>query len=606
MRAYLLLPSLLLAGLGTLSAQPVITLETFADGFSSPVDIAHCGDDRLFIVERAGTIRIVELDGTVLPGDFLDIADQVESGYQEQGLLGLAFHPNYATNGYFYVNYIDNDGNTVISRFSVSAGDPNLADPASELVIMNIDQPFVNHNGGCIKFGPDGYLYIGMGDGGSAGDPGDRAQNPELRLGKMLRIDVDGALPFGIPADNPFAGATDTLPEIWSSGLRNPWRFSFDQLTGDMWLADVGQNLWEELNVEPAGAGGLNYGWRCYEAFDEFNMVGCDGDTASYVFPIMDYPHNFTTGGFSITGGFVYRGSEYPAMQGYYLCADYVSGNWWWVYADGGAPWVFERVDDVQEDISAYGEDVNGELYCANLQTGEIYRIGDACGDLVVSGTVTEYICFSQDGAIDINVTGGTGPYTFDWSTGAETEDVGELEAGTYTVTVTDATGCSRVVNFTVDEIPAFEVTISADGNTLTASYCYICQWYLDGELIEGATGGTYTATESGTYTVVVTDEKGCTATSGPFDFTVGMEDLTAGNYLQVFPNPVADVLVVQYLLTGGAQDHLQLIDMTGRVLWTEQILRAGEQTITIDMRSLPAGVYQLSGSGPGVLVIRE
>lgn len=592
MRAFLLLPALAFAGLETLTAQPVITLETFADGFSSPVDIVHCGDDRLFIVERAGTIRIVEPDGTVLPDNFLDISGQVESGYQEQGLLGLAFHPDYDINGYFYVNYIDNDGNTVVSRFSVSPGDPNAADPSSELVMLNVDQPFVNHNGGCVKFGADGYLYIGLGDGGSAGDPGDRAQNPELRLGKMLRIDVDGALPFAIPADNPYAAATDTLPEIWALGLRNPWRFSFDQLTGNMWLADVGQNLWEELNMEPAGEGGHNYGWRCYEGFAAFNMAGCDGDSASYTFPVLDYPHNFTTGGFSITGGFVYRGDDYPAMQGYYLCADYVSGNWWWVDADGGAPWSYARMDDVQTDISVFGEDAHGELYCANLETGEIYRIGDACGDFLVSGTTTDYICFDQDGAVDITVTGGTGPYTFDWSTGADTEDVNALEAGAYTVTVTDAAGCSNMETFTVAELPAFEVTISSDGNTLTASYCYICQWYIDGVLIEGATSDTYTAAESGAYTVVVTDEKGCTVTSAPFDLTVGVKDEPVVAEIILFPNPAIDQISIELMLDQPGAEPLEIMDMTGRILWCISLKVAGTQVITIDISSWAAGLY--------------
>lgn len=585
----------LVIALQQVEAQPVIDLNVFATGLSSPVDIANCGDDRLFVVERAGRIRIVEADGTVLPGNFLNITDQIESGYQEQGLLGLAFHPDYATNGYFYVHYNDLDGNTVISRFSVSAGDPNVADPASEMVMMNIDQPFVNHNGGCIKFGPDGMLYIGMGDGGSAGDPGDRAQNAMLRLGKMLRIDVNGVEPYAIPADNPFVDALDTLPEIWSIGLRNPWRFSFDAFSGNMWIADVGQNLHEELNVEPANTGGLNYGWRCYEAFDEFNMSGCDGDPAAYTFPILDYPHNFTTGGFSITGGFVYRGTAFPAMYGYYLCADYVSGNWWWVNAEAGEPWMFERMDDVQTDISAFGEDINGELYCANLANGNIYHITDACGDFLVSGIITDYTCSIQDGSVDLTVSGGNAPYTFEWSTGEISEDLANLEPGTYTVTVTDGTGCVREQTYVVEELPVFTVTITIDGNTLTATEGVSYQWYLNGELIEGATEQMYTATESGNYSVEVTNDQGCRVTSDETVLTVAIPDLDGISDIHIFPNPATELLSITFNMQLHNQTDLRITDLTGRVVWQKSIEQQGNVSMQLSVENWSAGMYFIS-----------
>ncbi|HNV99396.1 MAG TPA: PQQ-dependent sugar dehydrogenase [Chitinophagales bacterium] len=576
-------------------AQPVIDLQVFATGLNNPVDIAHCGDDRLFIVERAGRIRIVQADGTVLPDYFLDITDQIESGYQEQGLLGLAFHPDYASNGYFYVHYNDEDGNTVISRFSVSAGDPNVADEASEMVMMNIDQPFVNHNGGCIKFGPDGMLYIGMGDGGSAGDPGDRAQNAMLRLGKMLRIDVNGIEPFAIPNDNPFIGALDTLNEIWSIGLRNPWRFSFDPLTGNLWIADVGQNLHEELNVEPAGMGGLNYGWRCYEAFDEFNMTGCDGDPAAYTFPILDYPHNYSTGGFSITGGFVYRGTAFPGMYGYYLCADYVSGNWWWVNADAGAPWIFERMDDVKTDISAFGTDISGEMYCANLANGNIYHITDACGDFLVTGLITDYICASQEGNVDLTVSGGVAPYTFDWSTGDATEDLENLEAGTYTVTVTDAAGCVREQTFIVEELPVFTVTITIDGNTMTATEGVSYQWYLNGEAIDGATEQTYTATESGNYSVEVTNEQGCSEISDVTVLTVAIPALDGVSDIHIFPNPATELLSITFNMQQHNQTDLRILDLTGRVVWQKTIEQTGNVSVQLSVENWAAGMYIIS-----------
>ncbi|MCB0551885.1 MAG: PQQ-dependent sugar dehydrogenase, partial [Phaeodactylibacter sp.] len=237
MRSLLLLVSVFLGG--AIYAQPSLQLEVFASGFSLPVDIAHAGDGRLFIVEKAGRIRIIDSDGSILPQPFLDIDARVNSLASERGLLGLAFHPDYTDNGYFFVNYTNNSGDTRISRFSVSAGNANQADPNSERILLEVDQPFNNHNAGDLNFGPDGYLYIGLGDGGSADDPGNRAQNRQNLLGKMLRIDVDNGDPYSIPEDNPFAFDDFTLDEIWAIGLRNPWRFSFDRLTGALWIADV-------------------------------------------------------------------------------------------------------------------------------------------------------------------------------------------------------------------------------------------------------------------------------------------------------------------------------------------------------------------------------
>ncbi|MCB9135323.1 MAG: PQQ-dependent sugar dehydrogenase, partial [Anaerolineales bacterium] len=301
---------------------PDISLELFATGLSEPVSLANAGDSRLFVVEQEGIIRIVGPDGTVVGTPFLDITDRVEYGVgSEQGLLGLAFDPNFASNGYFYVNYTyctisdcpdygaETNLYTRISRFSVSA-DPNLANPASELVLISIQQPYGEHNGGDINFGPDGYLYIGMGDGGNADDPENHAQYGGDLLGKMLRIDVDGGgLPpdceptgnYTVPANNPFVGMADTCNEIWQMGTRNPWRFSFDQLTGDLYIADVGENGWEEVNFQPAGdSGGQNWGWRCYQGTHPHISDGC-GPDADYDFPFFEYEQ--TTLRFSVIGG---------------------------------------------------------------------------------------------------------------------------------------------------------------------------------------------------------------------------------------------------------------------------------------------------------------
>lgn len=578
----------------TASAQPAFDLVNFASGFSSPVDIASAGDDRLFIVERQGYIRIVELDGTVLPDDFLDINTQIEAGYQEQGLLGLAFHPNYADNGYFYVNYTDEDGNTVVSRFTVSAINPNIADPATELIIYTADQPFTNHNGGCIKFGADGYLYIGLGDGGSGGDPGNRAQNPENKLGKMHRIDVDGGTPFAIPTDNPFALATDTLPEIWAIGYRNPWRFSFDKLNGNMWIGDVGQNLQEEVNVELAGDGGHNYGWRCYEGFDEFNDTGCDDDS-TYAFPILQYPHNYSTGGFSVTGGFVYRGTAFPGMYGFYMFADYVSGNWWWVNADAGAPYYYERVDDVKTDISCFGEDLNGEIYCADLNTGIIYHVTDACGDYAINTTTTDYICGVTDGTATVIISAGEAPYNIEWSTGATTETATDLVTGMYTVSVTDNAGCERTAVVTINETINFFVNIVLDGYTLTADAGVSWQWYVDGAAIPDATNATFEIMAPGEYYVIATDANGCTAASETVVFYDNINTFIAP-LIEVAPNPVDETLFVQ--LNSGNMNgaNMRIVNVTGQIIFETDLLQTNAASlITIDTQNWATGMYVIA-----------
>jgi glucose/arabinose dehydrogenase len=367
---------------------PAIRLATFATGLSNPVGIANSGlpgDGRLFIVQQGGQIRVVQADGSLLPVPFLDISDRVSSSY-ERGFLGLVFHPDYGENGYFYVNYTDTDGHTQVVRYSVSNTDPNLADPDSAQFVLSVSQPFSNHNGGDLKFGPDGFLYIGLGDGGSSGDPGDRSQNMGLLLGKMLRIDVDmaGLDPdcgsgndsnYSVPADNPFVGVSDTCNEIWASGLRNPWRYSFDRLLGDLYIADVGQGSREEVNWQPTDSpGGENYGWRCYEGNIPFNLTDC-GPKEEYTFPIHDYDHS--QGDRAITGGFVYRGSAYPALWGHYLFGDFISGRFWALYPDGEGGWQLIPFGLLLEanSVSSFGEDVDGELYVSHRGNGTIYRI---------------------------------------------------------------------------------------------------------------------------------------------------------------------------------------------------------------------------------------
>lgn len=349
-----------------------IGLQTFASGFSSPVAIVNAGDERLFVVQRGGLIRIVNPNGTINTTPFLSLSSIITAG-GERGLLGLAFHPDYATNGRFYVNYTrSGDGATVIAKYTVSTTDPNVANPASAEILLTITQPFSNHNGGSLNFGPDGYLYIGMGDGGSGGDPNDYGQNLNSLLGKMLRIDVDGETGYAIPADNPYVGIAGE-DEIWAVGVRNPWKFSFDRLTGDIWIADVGQNAIEEINKATSTEAGLNYGWRCYEGNAAYNTSGC-GASSNYTFPIAQYTHA-STGGCSLTGGYVYRGTTYPALQNKYVFADYCNNKIGYIDVDGGP--ITWTPNAFSGNVSSFGEDVNGELYWVGISNGVISKVID-------------------------------------------------------------------------------------------------------------------------------------------------------------------------------------------------------------------------------------
>ncbi len=382
--ARLLTALALLAGLPAVAEPPEdLELELALSGLDRAVVVTHAGDGtgRLFIVEKPG--RVLVWDGVAAPTTFLDIEGLVDDAGNEQGLLGLAFHPDYATNGFFYVNYTRDPGagldRTVIARYSVSAGDPDLADPSSATTLLEIEQDFSNHNGGNILFGPDGYLYAGMGDGGGGGDPNNRAQNLSSLLGKMLRIDVDSAARGGgvapdcglvgnytIPADNPFVGATG-CDEIWSYGLRNPWRFSFDRLTGDLLIGDVGQNAWEEIDFEPAGAGGLNYGWDCKEGSS--NYPGGSTCTGPLVDPILEYSHG---SGCSVTGGYRYRGSRIAGLGGTYLYADYCTGQIWFGTESAGV-WSSTEWQNTTLNVTSFGEDESGELYV--IDENEVHRL---------------------------------------------------------------------------------------------------------------------------------------------------------------------------------------------------------------------------------------
>lgn len=374
-------------------------VELLAAGLDRPTTIAHAGDGsgRLFVVEQRGRIRIWD-GAAILPAPFLDIEALVDDAGNAQGLLGLAFHPDYESNGLFYVNYT-RDGSpgldrSVVARYRVSDGDPNLADPASAEVLFEIEQDSPIHNGDDLHFGPDGHLWFSTGDGGPGNDPNNNAQSPATLKGKILRLDVDvpappavpaaagpselcglGAAGYAAPPDNPYVGVAGACDEIWASGFRNPWRMSFDRATGDLFVGDVGQNDWEEVNLLPAGApGGLNFGWRCWEGPDP----GVPGDCAGperYVFPILAYPHPT---GCAVTGGYRYRGPAHPAMRGTYFYADYCTGTVWGAVPGCGGVWRETVLLDAGFLVGAFGEDEAGEIYLAaqaSAPAGALYRL---------------------------------------------------------------------------------------------------------------------------------------------------------------------------------------------------------------------------------------
>jgi glucose/arabinose dehydrogenase len=354
-----------------------LAVQPIASGLSNPVGVTNAGDgsDRLFVVQLGGQVRVIAADGTLRAAPFVDLSGRVTAG-GEQGLLGLAFHPNFAANGRLFVDYTRaGDGATIVSELTAAA-DRGSANPSSERILLTVSQPFANHNGGQIAFGPDGYLYIGLGDGGSGGDPQGNGQNQQVLLGKILRINVNGTPPpgmaYGIPSTNPYAGAGIApgagLPEIWAYGMRNPWRFSFDRGSGDLYIGDVGQNAWEEVDRQPAGSrGGENYGWNAFEATHCFSACG----GVSYVPPIAEYSH---TSGCSITGGYLYRGSRQPSLNGFYVFGDYCTGTIFTVPGGGGGK-TPKAVASTSLLISSFGEGEDGEIYLVDHGGGGLYRV---------------------------------------------------------------------------------------------------------------------------------------------------------------------------------------------------------------------------------------
>ncbi len=356
-----------------------VRLEPVYSGFQLPVFLTHAGDGsvRSFVVEKTGKIWVID-GGEVQPTPFLDVSGKITTGGNEQGLLGMAFAPDFGESGHFFVNYTDRQGTTVVERYTVASSDRNLADSATAFTVLTVPQPASNHNAGMLDFGPDGYLYVPLGDGGAANDRFGNGQNPDGLLGKILRIDVtsDPAQPYVIPADNPFVSADwngrPVLDEVWAIGLRNPWRTSFDRLTGEFWVADVGQNQIEEINViQPGAPGGENLGWPIMEGARCFNAATCD--QSGLTLPVVDYTH--VGGNCSVTGGYVYRGAQFPQWNGLYFYGDYCSGRIWALAADGSGGWSNVEILDSDLVLSSFGEDEAGELYALDYGSGTIYRL---------------------------------------------------------------------------------------------------------------------------------------------------------------------------------------------------------------------------------------
>jgi glucose/arabinose dehydrogenase len=433
---------------------PNLTFTLFSNGkLDSITGIVNAGDNRMFVVEQQGYIRILDSVGDVMSKPFLDIADEVGTMGNEEGLLGLAFSPNYKTNDYFFVYYTDPYNHIHIARFQVSSTNADSAIKSSEDTVLIVNHnPYQNHNGGNIAFGPDGYLYAGLGDGGysSNGDPFNRAQNTDTLLGKMLRLDVS-SLPYKIPPTNPFADGINGRPEIWAYGLRNPWCWSFDRLTADLWIGDVGQDLWEEVDFQPANdTGGENYGWRCYEGDAEYDYSLCSANT-NFTFPVDTYAHS-NSNGCCIIGGYVYRGAQYKSLFGKYLHSDLCSGRFWSIKDSAG---IFKTTilnNFTANQITKFGQDIYGELYVGLREPGLVYKIGDtACAPVA-------FISFNDTVFVDTNGTisalYGQG-LTYQWEFNNRAiigngNTVVADSAGTYTVIVTNGK-CSSSASVSVE-----------------------------------------------------------------------------------------------------------------------------------------------------------
>jgi len=592
-----------------LAAQnPSLNAVSYITGLVKPTTITHCKDARIFVVEQDGRIRIIRND-SLLPTSFLDINPIVGSSGNEQGLLGLAFHPNYKTNGFFYVNYTNNSGNTIIARYSVDPADSSRALSSSAQILMTINQPYSNHNGGEVAFGPDGYLYIFTGDGGSANDPQNRAQNKAEKLGKILRINVNVPSGYAIPVDNFYINNLTAAKEIWNVGIRNPWRADFDDITGDLWFADVGQNLYEEVNFQAAGSGnGLNYGWRCYEGNNPFNTTGCLSQ-ASYEPAVYEYLH--AGGNCSVTGGVIYRGGRYKNMFGHYIFTDFCVPSLRTLKKNGSSFNYLAHSTVSGAGLSCFGEDYLGEVYAGGLYTGAIYKIVDSSSpdhvawlsdsdSLVVCGTdVTLKSPMCTD-------------CTYEWffngvSTLTTSNSFLATSNGEYVVKVGD----SVLTTFNYDTLYVLFKTPATQAQIvgLDSIYCVYNQSDsldlipLGGTLSgTGVLGSNFVPTSAGLGVHVInylfTDTNGCQSSVSQVvnvDACTGLS-LEESSYIQrVYPNPANEKLTVSLNLQKQINASIDINDISGRLINSLNLdLPSGQQEITIDCTDIANGNYLL------------
>ena len=519
---------------------PVLTLTQVANITTTPSNkvtcITNCGDGRLFFTEAPGRIKFFDpyAGGVTTATTFMDIVSRVKSTGNEQGLLGLAFAPDFATSGRFYVNYTNTTGvgNTTVSRFTISSA--NAGNPASEEILFTVTQPYSNHNGGNIAFGPDGYLYIGMGDGGSGGDPSGNGQNGATRLGKMLRIDVSGATGYSIPPTNPFLAPGDNiLDEIWAIGVRNPWRYSFDRLTGDLWIADVGQDVYEEVNyITAPDTGGQNYGWKCHEGLHAYSGASCT--VPNRTDPVFEYTHG-ATNGCSITGGFVDRGNLYDALYGRYFVTDYCSGRIWSLIPNGsGGVTSFDHGVYVTNKYTTFGEDAYGEVYIAE-QTGKISRLTTAEGSPMALISLQGPSSYCENTPSTLS-TGYNPLLTYQWYNGtspiagATSNTYQPNVSGDYKVEVTRTgapSAMSETLSITVFDVP--ELSASALVEQLCADAAFPIA--LNGSPAGGTFSGTGVTDQSfnpsqlgpGNYMITYnfTTSDGCIAVPASFPISI-------------------------------------------------------------------------------------
>jgi len=621
----LLFASILIAGFGKLFAQPSVTLSTFCSGFTWPTKIANCGDSRLFVIQKTGKIFIVDSLGIKNPTPFIDlstIATVPASVSSERGTLGITFHPNYVQNGYIYIDYTRaSDGATRVSRFTRDSLDANKANLNTELNLLTIAQPYSNHNGGNLEFGKDGYLYIGMGDGGSGNDPNNNAINLNSYLGKMLRIDVDNAangLNYGIPASNPFADTTSTTvkKEIWTYGMRNPWRWSFDKLNGDLWIGDVGQDAYEEIDYQAANsAGGQFYGWRCWEGFHTNTASaaitsGCAGIVNSYP-PIFEYPHSFNQS-CSVTGGNVYRGGQFNEMYVYYFHIDYCSGYLRWNKRSDAGTFTsgLAATNALALGFVTFGENRDGELFMANINDGKVYRMNGAnCKPTATIG----YADSSQICEGTILQTPYAANLHYQWSYNGNVlanDTLNHLignNSGLYSVTVTKnacATPSIASANLLVNPLPT--LTFSSSYPTLvdSSAQSFTIQTSQANAVItiDDSLNNNFNPILLGIGNHIVsatfTNAAGCSKTISQVIAvanTTGLQNQNFLNGISIYPNPTSENMFIQLYHNYSKSLTISIADVSGRVINTcLHSLISGNNLVEINLQQLNSGTYFL------------